>query len=90
MDGQNIIKCPKCGSNKIQLIKKSHVIGILFLCMSLSTIFIITIPIAFIFFILMIGALFGKVRRARCLECKHIIKKVEEEQYKEFVRQFGI
>lgn len=68
MTGQKAINCPQCGSNKVKKVKPSSVHLTLAI---ISTIFIVTLPLAVVFFISWGIAKKKDKGRFACIECKH-------------------
>ncbi|PEE20775.1 hypothetical protein CON95_27155 [Bacillus toyonensis] len=80
--GQQIIHCKKCGSNKISLTGKWTVVATAFLTGCVLCLFIITIPIAVLCWIVAAIFMFVPFRSAKCQECKHN-QKVDQEKFDE-------
>lgn len=86
MTGQQIITCKKCGSNKMDVkTARAHSFALL-MTTGVLTIFIITIPAAFVFFFLWILSLFSSNGSAKCMECKksQVVSKEKLKEYKQF------
>ncbi|MGG4307065.1 hypothetical protein ABEW49_00705 [Bacillus anthracis] len=80
--GQQIITCKNCGSNKIQLMGPATFVMSFIAVGSCLLWFIITIPISIICFISAFIFAFLPFRFAKCQDCKHS-QKVSKEKYKE-------
>ena len=88
MRGQEIIRCPQCGGNKVRVSNITRDLGALTLFCAVT---IIGIPLAVIFgFIWLVMKLATKDNKQMvCEECKHRfhVNKTTFEQYKNAIKQ---